>query len=181
MWLPFWQTVWLPASGVLTACNGGNDLDVAVELADGMAARLAATRRTTMPRLTIRLTDEDAARLEAVAALRGMTRADVGRWALRAYVREALTSALPPEELSPAGTCEPAEETPSDVSVAEPRPDGLPRTGDELRAWREARGWTQAQLADALEVSRRTVQSAEKRGDKPLTATVLSRLAGVAP
>ncbi len=29
-----------------------------------------------MPRLTIRLTDEDAARLEAVVALQGMTRAE---------------------------------------------------------------------------------------------------------
>jgi len=131
--------------------------------------------------LTIRLTDEDSARLEAVAALQGMTRADVGRRALRGYVREALSAALPPAEPGPAASTserrKPVEATAHEVPEEEPRPGELPRTGKELRPWREARGWTQAELAEALGVSRRTVQSAEKRGNDPLTATVLGRLA----
>ena len=133
-----------------------------------------------MARLTIRLTDEDSARLEAVAALQGMTRADVGRLALRGYVREVLAAALPPAEPRPVVSDErrkPVEGTDYEVPAEEHRPGELPRTGNELRAWREARGWTQEKLAEALGVSRRTVQSAEKRCNDQLTSTVLGRLA----
>ena len=71
----------------------------------------------------------------------------------------------------------PLEDTDHEVPVEERRPDQLPRTGNELCAWRKALGWTQAKLAQALGVSRRTVISAEGRGNDPLTSTVLTRLA----
>jgi len=62
------------------------------------------------------------------------------------------------------------------VVPVERRLAALPRTGTELRAWREARDWTQAKLARALGVSRRTVVRAEGGGDAPLTPAVLRGL-----
>lgn len=63
------------------------------------------------------------------------------------------------------------------VPVLESKPDELPKTGDELRAWREGKGWTQAKLARALGLNRQTVVNAEKRGSGPLTRAVLRGLA----
>jgi len=62
------------------------------------------------------------------------------------------------------------------VPVLESKPDELPRTGTELRAWREGKGWTQTELARALGVSRRTVVRAEQGENAPLTPAVLRGL-----
>ena len=58
------------------------------------------------------------------------------------------------------------------VPVIECKPAELPRTGAELRAWRKAKRWTQAELANALGVGRSTVKRAEKGAKRPLTTAM---------
>lgn len=65
------------------------------------------------------------------------------------------------------------------VPVIEPRLVELPKTGAELRAWREKRGWTQKQLAEALGVNRSTVIRAEKGGGNALPRSITRRLSQV--
>lgn len=60
--------------------------------------------------------------------------------------------------------------------VEAPPPPPL-RTGNDLRAWREARGITQAALAAALGVSLRTVKGAEGEGDHELPRSVRAAIA----
>ena len=64
------------------------------------------------------------------------------------WVRERLVHGITPHEASPP-------------------PAVL--TGTELRAWRKAKGWTQATVARELGVSVRSIERAEARGTKPLT------------
>jgi len=140
-----------------------------------------------MPHLTVRLPAEDLALLRATAELRRVPVSKLVRWGVRRVTADTLAEAaggagrnrpLPAGEVLAERRKSPGDAT-HEVSAVELRPDELPHTGDELRAWREAQGWTQAKLASALGVSRRTVISSEKRGARPLTATVLSRLADV--
>lgn len=49
-------------------------------------------------------------------------------------------------------------------------------TGSELREWRVARGWTQAQTAQALGVSERTIRGAETAPDAPLGRSIRAGL-----
>ena len=135
-----------------------------------------------MPHLTVRLPAEDLALLRATAELRRVPVSKLVRWGVRRVTTDMLAEAAGRNGPRPAGEVltgrsEASEDAVHEVSPAESRPDELPHTGDELRAWREGRGWTQANLASALGVSRRTVISSERRGAQPLTATVLSRLA----
>lgn len=53
---------------------------------------------------------------------------------------------------------------------------GIPKTGDELRAWRTEAGMLQSDLALRLGVTPRTVGNWEQRGDSPLTHQALRRL-----
>jgi DNA-binding XRE family transcriptional regulator len=43
-----------------------------------------------------------------------------------------------------------------------------PRTGAELKTWREKRGWTQAELAKRFKVNEKTIRRAEAEPDKPV-------------
>jgi len=138
-----------------------------------------------MPHLTVRLPAEDLARLRATAELRRVPVSRLVRWGVRRVTTDTLAEAAGGAGRTlpiPAGEDlverrKPLEDTDHEVPVEERRPDQLPRTGNELCAWRKALGWTQAKLAQALGVSRRTVISAEGRGNDPLTSTVLTRLA----
>jgi len=139
-----------------------------------------------MPHLTVRLPAEDLALLRATAELRRVPVSRLVRWGVRRVTTETLAEAAGRNRPLPVGEVlaeghKPSEGVPTEVPAAELRPDESPQTGDELRAWREARGWTQAKLASALGVSRRTVISSERRETQPLTATVLRRLAELAP
>ena len=61
-------------------------------------------------------------------------------------------------------------------------PAVIPRTGAELREWREARGWSQRQAAGKLGVSQSTLSKAEAKLEAELPLGVVSalkRLAGV--
>jgi len=49
----------------------------------------------------------------------------------------------------------------------------LAELGNRLRAAREARGWTQAQLAERIGVSRKTINTVENRVFVPSTALAL--------
>ena len=49
-------------------------------------------------------------------------------------------------------------------------------TGGELHAWRQARGWTQAQAAKMLGVGERTIRGAEAASDEPLGRAILAGL-----
>jgi DNA-binding XRE family transcriptional regulator len=53
----------------------------------------------------------------------------------------------------------------------------LPATGAELRAWREARAWSQSELARRIEVNQATVSRAEARGGAALPARLREALA----
>jgi DNA-binding XRE family transcriptional regulator len=56
-----------------------------------------------------------------------------------------------------------------------------PRTGAELRTWREKRGWTQAELAKRFDVNVKTVKRAEAEPDKPLGRALAKALADFRP
>lgn len=60
--------------------------------------------------------------------------------------------------------------------IEAPPPPDL-RRGNDLRAWREARGLTQATVAAALKVSLRTVKGAEADGDRELPPKVRAAIA----
>jgi hypothetical protein len=60
-----------------------------------------------------------------------------------------------------------------------PSTAGTPRTGVELRAWREARALTQRQAAKLLGVGQATVARAETEGTKPLGDVVRRSLQGI--
>jgi putative transcriptional regulator len=49
----------------------------------------------------------------------------------------------------------------------------LAELGNRLRAAREARGWTQAQLAERIGVSRKTINTVENRVFVPSTVLAL--------
>ena len=51
--------------------------------------------------------------------------------------------------------------------------------GNNLRALREARGWTQAQLADAIGVSRKTINTVENGVFVPSTVIALKLAAAM--
>jgi len=52
-------------------------------------------------------------------------------------------------------------------------------TGGELRAWRQARGWTQAGTAAKLGVSERTIRNAETATEAPISKSIHVGLAGL--
>lgn len=52
----------------------------------------------------------------------------------------------------------------------------LPATGDDLRAWREARGITQAQAAGMLGTSESTIRRAERKGSDSLSRALIRAL-----
>lgn len=58
-----------------------------------------------------------------------------------------------------------------------PAAHALPTTGAELRAWRAARGLTQARAADALGVHARSIIRAEQRGEATLSRDMLRAIA----
>ena len=55
-------------------------------------------------------------------------------------------------------------------------PLDIPKTGKELRSWREGKGWTQAILAEHIGVSRKTIIRAEGQSDKKLTPSLSKAL-----
>jgi len=126
-----------------------------------------------MPHLAFRLPIDDLAQLRAIAELRRMSVSELLRSAVRRVVADALTEATGKLQ---RGASRSAVEAPVRSGTAA-SPTGSPRTGTELRAWRRERKWTQAKLADAIGVSRRTVNGVERSGDDPLTSTVLRGLA----
>lgn len=66
------------------------------------------------------------------------------------------------------------EERPVDADVRR-------ETGDDLRAWRERRGWTQRKAAEHLNVTQGTIWSAEKAGPAPLSAKLRSAILNAGP
>lgn len=55
-------------------------------------------------------------------------------------------------------------------------PIDIPKTGKELRSWREEKGWTQANLAKHIGVSRKTIIRAESQSDKKITSNLSKAL-----
>jgi len=62
------------------------------------------------------------------------------------------------------------------VEPVEPPIDTTPRTGRELRAWREAHGWTQVELAGRIGVVVRTLSAAETHPDSALTPRLVGKI-----
>lgn len=63
------------------------------------------------------------------------------------------------------------------IAPVEALPPPPLRVGNDLRAWREARGITQAAIAAALGVSLRTVKGAEGEGDRELPRSIRAAVA----
>lgn len=62
------------------------------------------------------------------------------------------------------------------IPPLESRPPKVPLTGDELKAERERLGWSQAELARHLRVSRNTIGNNEGRGARRLGRRIIDRL-----
>ena len=65
-----------------------------------------------------------------------------------------------------------------------PRPAHVPTgdvvtTGAELRAWREGKGWSQAEAEQHLGVRQATVSEAERKADAPLSRKLREKVLGV--
>ena len=86
------------------------------------------------------------------------------------------------QERSQEGVCRfyPAEwlldRTVRKLRPTEAIPIDIPKTGKELRSWREEKGWTQATLAKHIGVSRKTIIRAESQSDKKITASLSKAL-----
>lgn len=77
--------------------------------------------------------------------------------------------------LSPAAWIE--DRTSRQLRAEELPPVDLPRTGAELREWREARGWSRRETAKRLGVAAATVDKAEAKPDRALGSKVAGALA----